>query len=86
MKYQKLHAVNFALAWGIVSAICVFLTTLAALIWGGYAASWTSALTSIYGFLGYNVSFLGAILGAIYGFIDVFIITWVFALIYNKFL
>ncbi len=84
MKYQKLHALNFALAWGIITAICVFLTTLAALIWTGYGASWTNALVSIYGPFGFSVSFFGAILGAIYGFIDAFILTGVFALIYNK--
>ncbi len=86
MANNKLDAVKFGLAGGIVAGLCVFITTLLALISTGYAASWTSAISSVYGFLGYNISFVGAILGAIYAFIDGFILTWIFALIYNKLL
>ena len=84
MARPKLNAVKFGLAGGIITAICVFLTVVAALIWTGYASSWTSALVSIYGPFGFSVSFWGAILGAVYAFIDGFILTWIFAWIYNK--
>ena len=84
MARPKLDAVKFGLAGGLITAIAVFITVLAELIWPGYASSFNNALMSIYGPLGFSVSFLGAILGAIYAFIDGFILTWIFALIYNK--
>lgn len=81
----ELKALKFGLAGGIVTAICIFVSTLAVLIvGGGYGAEYMAVLESIYGFIGYKVSVLGAFSGAIYGFIDGFILTWIFALVYNK--
>jgi hypothetical protein len=82
----KLHTFKFALAGGLITAICVFISVLAAMIWSGYASNFMSALSSIYGPLGFSVSFLGLILGTIYAFIDGFILTGIFAWIYNKLL
>jgi len=84
-KYPGLSVGKFGLAGGIVTGLCVLITTILA-IYSGIGTAWGAALIDIYGFLGYNISWLGAILGAIYGFIDGFILTWVFALIYNKLL
>ena len=84
MARPKLDAVKFGVAGGIITAICVFLVVLAEVIWPGYASSWNNAVMSIYGPLGFSVSFFGAILGAVYSFIDGFILTWIFAVIYNK--
>ena len=82
---EKLNAVKFGLAGGIVTGICIFITTLMTAIWGWFPV-YTNVIVDVYGFLGYNASFLGAILGAIYGFIDGFIAVGVFAWIYNKLL
>jgi len=81
-KYAKLNPVKFGLAAGILTAICVFITTLVGTT--GYCPECTNLLTSVYSSFGYSVSFLGAILGAIYGFIDMFIGGAVFAWLYNR--
>ena len=83
-KTTKLNQIKFGLAGGITTALCVFIITIIAMIKPEYAAEFHNILKGIYGFLGYDISFLGAILGALYGFIDMFIFTWIFALIYNK--
>ena len=80
----KLNAVKFGLAGGIVTSICIFITTLLALSAPSYAIFSVGIIEDIYGILGYNLSFPGSLLGAIYGFIDGFILAWIFALIYNK--
>ncbi len=46
----------------------------------------TPFLNNLYGSLGYSVSLMGAILGAFYIGIDTFILTYLFAWIYNKLL
>ncbi len=84
LKYAKLNAVKFGMAGGIVAALCVFFTTLAAT--GGYAPAYTKILLDIYGFVGYKISFFGAVLGAFYSFIDGFLLTFLFAWIYNRLL
>lgn len=81
---EKLNAVKFGLAGGIITAICIALTTLASMI--GFCTECTDLITGIYGSFGYSVSLLGVILGAVYGFIDMFIAVFVFAWIYNKLL
>ena len=81
-KVAKLDAVKFGLAGGIVSAICIALTTLVGIF--GYFTEFNALIVSIYGFLGYSISWLGVVLGPIYAFIDGFIATWIFGAIYNK--
>jgi len=86
MASLKLDAVKFGLAGGILTALCVATTTLAGIYgWMGGFSMWNSIIIDIYGNLGYNITWAGLLLGAIYGFIDGFIATWIFALIYNKF-
>ncbi len=84
VKEVKLNASKFGLAGGIVTAICVALTTLAGIF--GYFQEYNSLIVSIYGFFGYSISWLGIFIGAIYAFIDGFILTWLFAWFYNKLL
>jgi len=88
MTYAKLDSVKFGLAAGIVTALCVALTTICALMswFPAYTALAMPWIESIYGFLGFKISWLGVVLGAVYSFIDVFIFGWIFALIYNKLL
>ncbi len=88
-EYSKLNPVKLSLAAGIITAICVALTTIAGIL--GWFPEYTALsfdwLTSIYGFAGYKgATWLSVFLGAIYSFIDVFIITAIFAWIYNKLL
>jgi hypothetical protein len=78
----NLNAIKFGIAGGIVCAICVMITTLAGIY--GYFTEYNSLIISIYGFLGYTISWVGIFIGAIYAFIDGFIATWLFAFIYNK--
>ena len=85
IKTPRLNALKFGLAGGIITGLCVLLTTLFISL-TGQGAQWFALLEDIYGFLGYDTTLFGAILGAIYGFIDGFIFTWIFALIYNKLL
>lgn len=83
-KGAKLNALKFALAGGAITALCIFVVTITGMLVEGYAYHSTWILMEIYGFLGYKISLFGAVLGAIYSFIDGFILTWIFALIYNK--
>ena len=83
---EKLSAFKFGLAGGIITAICIFVMTISALVLPSYAPDYSSLLIQIYGFLGYRISIFGAFLGAVYSFIDGFVLTWIFALIYNKLL
>jgi hypothetical protein len=81
-KYAKLNPIKFGLAAGILTAICIFLTTLIGIL--NYCQECTNLISGIYGPFGYTVSLIGAILGAVYGFIDMFIAVGIFAWIYNK--
>ena len=85
-KGDDIVALKFGLAGGIVTAIYIALMTLIAIIRPDYAITSIDLLVEIYGFIGYDVNWLGILLGAIYGFVDGFIFTWIFALIYNKLL
>jgi len=76
----KLNSVKFGLAGGILSALCVLLITLFA----DYFPMCANLILEAYGRFGYSLRGGGIILGIGYGFIDGFILTWVFALIYNK--
>jgi len=80
--YPKLNTIKFGLAGGIVTGICIFLTTLLAI--NDYCVTCGILLRDIYGTFGYNLNITGALLGLIYGFIDGFIFTWLFAFIYNR--
>ncbi len=78
----KLNAGKFAIAGGLTAGICVAITTIAGIM--GFFAEYNALIVSIYGFLGYSISWLGVLLGAIYGFVDGFVLTYIFAMIYNK--
>ena len=85
-KGTKLNALKFGLAGGIITVICVFFTGLATLIGPGFFPSLTNFFTQIYGIFGLQANIFVVILTSILSFIDGFIITWIFALIYNKLL
>jgi len=84
MVKQKLHAAKFGVAGGLTTVICMFLTGLAVLIGPGFVPSLANFFAQIYGIFGLQVNIFSVILISILSFIDGFIITWIFALIYNK--
>ena len=85
-KFSKLNAVKFGVAGGFVTVICVFLTGLAMLIGPGFVPSLTNFFAQIYGIFGLQTNLFAVILTSILSFIDGFILTWLFAWIYNKLL
>ncbi|MFH1521805.1 MAG: hypothetical protein ABIF18_02495 [archaeon] len=84
---SKLDPIKFAFATAITVAFLVFIITIGALVdFFGAFSFLTSIISDIYGGVGYSVSLIGSCLGAVYIFIDVFIITYAFAWLYNKML
>jgi len=83
-KFGKFNALKFGIAGGITTGICVAFTTILGIY--GFFPEYNNLIVSIYGFLGYSISGVGVFLGAIYGFIDGFLLTAIFAWIYNKLL
>jgi len=78
---MKLSKKAFALAFGILWAVCVFLSTIYVLLKGG--GSTLVLLQQFY--WGYAISWGGAFLGLIYGFIYGFVWGWLLAYLYNAF-
>ena len=84
MAKPKLDAVKFGVAGGVTTEICIFLTGLVALLFPGAISSITVFFNQIYGFFGLPANFLVLLVMSIGSFIDGFILTWIFAVIYNK--
>jgi hypothetical protein len=80
-KAMKIDALKFGFAGGIISALCISLSTIVGMF--GYYQIHNSMMREMYGMFGYGASWSGVFLGAIYGFIDGFFMVWFFALIYN---
>jgi hypothetical protein len=80
-KHIKLDSLRFGVAGGIVSALCISLSTIIGVL-GGYRLH-GMMMNEMYGMLGYSIGWSGVFIGALYGFIDGFFLAWVFAVIYN---
>ena len=78
---MRLNQVALGSAAGIVCGAGLFLTTLAVMLLGG--GEHLILLKKFY--LGYSISFVGAILGLVYAFVDGFIGGWLVAFLYNRF-
>ena len=78
---MKFNIKAFGIASGAILGTGIFLLTVWFILMG-YSGQLLSKLSSIY--IGYSISWLGAVLGLIYGFIDGFIFGALFAFIYNK--
>jgi len=87
MPYARINAFKFGLAGGIITAICFASITLAGIfgVFGGMTL-WNDLLVDAAGAIGYSVSWTGLFLVAVGSFIDGFVLTWIFAKIYNKLL
>ena len=77
----KLDVKALALSLGIVWGACLLIMGLIASVfdWG---VTFIALMSTLY--VGYNASFLGAIIGGIWGFFDAGIGGLVIALLYNK--
>jgi len=81
-KFSKLHASKLGIAGGLVSAIAILFIIL-------FANNFPSCATLIkeaYSIAGGGLTGTPAFLSLIYAFIDGFVITWLFAVIYNRLL
>lgn len=78
---MKLNKKAFGLASGVLWGVMIFLATIIVLIKGGGT---TLVLLQQF-YVGYDISFIGAVLGLIYGFVNGFICGWILALFYNAF-
>ena len=83
--YSKLNQKAFALVGGILLGVLTLLTTLSTYLLG-LLPSYTGILIDIYGSLAYSATPGGALLGTIYSFITGFIMAYIFAWFYNRFL
>ena len=82
-KELKLVPWKFALALTIITASTVFLATIITMF---YSSEALPIISTLYQKLGYTISFQGAFIGAFYIATDTFILTYLFAWIYNKLL
>ena len=82
--YVKLNASKFALAWAIVIGAAFLISALASVL--GIYSGFDGFFSTIYGPFGYTNSVLGAILVGVYAFVDMYIGTWIFAKLYNRFI
>jgi hypothetical protein len=80
----KFNVLKFALAGGILIALCFALMTLASILNVAGFKEFTSLLVQFYGAWGYSVSWLGILVGAFWGFVEGFIHLGLLAWIYNK--
>jgi len=78
---QKIDVKAAGLAIGIVWSALIFLSAFMAMF--GWAVSLVDVMGTLY--LGYQATFLGAIIGAIWAFVDGFFGGVIMAWLYNKF-
>lgn len=81
---MRLKTCKFAVAGGVVGALCYGWTTVGALIGIPGFMTYAKLLAEGYGLYGYSISWLGVFVGAFFGFIEGFLWLGLLALIYNK--
>ncbi len=62
-KFGKFNTLKFGIAGGIAAGICVAFTTILGIY--GFFPEYNNLIVSIYGLLGYSISWIGIFLGAI---------------------
>ena len=80
-RFARFSPMGFGIGWGVIGALMMVLITVGAM--SGYFTMTASLLLDVYSYFGYSISTLGILLGAIYGFVDFFILSALFASIYN---
>ncbi|MBT4376844.1 hypothetical protein HOD29_05725 [archaeon] len=83
-KEMKLNPIKLGFAGGVIFGACAFLMTVAGILFNLYPEL-ISIIADYYGFLGYDMTFFGALLGGVYAFIDGFIFFWLLGWLYNRF-
>ena len=78
---MELNKIGLGLAAGLLWGGCVFVAT----VWVMAAGGGEHLLMLRRFYVGYSVSFPGAIVGLVYGFVDGFLGGWLFGWMYNKF-
>ncbi len=81
---MKLGALSFAVAGGILMAICIALVTVASRLGIDGAHAVTNGLIKMMGHFGYGVSWIGLLMGILLAFVKGFVVFGLFALIYNS--
>jgi hypothetical protein len=82
-KCACLNAKAFGLAWGTLWSAGLLFMVILAHFSGGYGANVVAALGTVY--LGYSISFTGALWGMLWGFLDGLIGGFLIAWLYNYF-
>ncbi len=77
---DKIDAVRFGLAGGLVAALAIFVFTLIAAV-SGYGLEALNVCKSL--FAGYDISVFGSLIGAIYAFMIGFAKLFLLGFIYN---
>lgn len=83
--FARIDKLGFATAVGSVAAVLFFLMQMIFILRGEYHATQNLQLLSQF-FIGYTVSFKGALIGAAYMFWWIFLFGWLFAYLRNLFL
>jgi len=78
---MNLHKTALGLASGILTGLCIFVCT----IWAMFKGGGNTLILMNQFYIGYSISWIGAIVGLAWGFVSGFIGGWVFALLYNIF-
>jgi len=82
---KKLEPTKLALSATAITTASTLFATILALIEPNLTTI-TPFLRTLYGPLGYDISLIGSLLGTLYIAIDTFILIYLFAWLYNKFL
>ena len=77
---SKLHPISLGLAMGLMWGGSLFFLTLACM-WWGFGNLFIQIVATIY--IGFEPTLLGAFIGFLYGFVDVFVLGFLIAVIYN---
>lgn len=77
---NKIDAVRFGLAGGLITALCIFVLTLVASA-SGFGLGALNILKSV--FVGYDISVFGSLIGAIFGFMAGFTKLFLIGFVYN---
>jgi uncharacterized transporter YbjL len=80
--FAKVDAIALGIACGIVTSGAVFIATVVLLLKGGMQVGRNLSLLSQY-FMGYSVTWSGAVIGAVYGLFLGFVIGWILAFVRN---
>ncbi len=81
---MRFNTSKFAIAGGILGALCYGWMTIAALIGVPGFMPFAQLLFQGYASYGYSITWMGVLVGAFWGFVEGFIWFGLFAIIYNK--